>query len=137
MLNKLAGTLLVLTLLFTACGKNNDNYIPNVPVRYIITVQEFNIKAKNRILLVPDQGVAGLMIVAVGNNYYAFDRCSSVNPEKRCAVVPDDNGITATDPCSGAKFLLTDGSPQKAPAVRYLKSYQASLQGGVTINVSN
>ena len=111
--------------------------IPNVYVEYNVTVQEFNIKAVNRVLLVPDHGVKGLMIVATGNGYVTFDRSSSVDPQNGCQVSPDESGITATDPCTGAKYLLTDGSPQKAPAVRSLKIYTTTLRGGLTINVSN
>lgn len=136
MIKKLAG-LFLLAVTFWGCGKESE-MIPNVFVEYNVTVQEFNIKAKNRVLLVDNQGVKGLMIVAVGNGYKAFDRASSVNPQNGgCAVVPDSTGITATDPCTGAKFLLLDGTPQKAPAVRNLKSYSTSLRGGQTINVSN
>lgn len=123
-------------VMFGRCGKESDN-IPNVFVQYSVTVQEFNIKAVNRVLLVPGHGVKGLMIVATGSGYVAFDRCSSVNPQIGCAVEPDDNGITATDPCTEAKFLLTDGTPQKAPAVRNLKMYTTSFRGGQVINVSN
>lgn len=130
---------MLLILLFARCGKDNGAYIPNVPVNYNVTVVEFKIRSAetNGILLVPDQGVAGLMIVSTPNGYAAFDRCSSVNPQNLCKVTPDPTGITATDPCTGAKYLLTDGSPQKAPAVRYLKSYRTTLQGGTMINVSN
>lgn len=136
MIKKLAG-LFLLAVTFWGCGKESE-MIPNVFVEYNVTVQEFNIKAKNRVLLVDNQGVKGLMIVAVGSGYIAFDRASSVNPQNGgCAVVPDSTGITATDPCTGAKFLLLDGTPQKAPAVRNLKSYTTSLRGGLTINVSN
>ena len=136
MIKKLAG-LFLLAVTFWGCGKESE-MIPNVFVEYNVTVQEFNIKAKNRVLLVDNQGVKGLMIVAVGSGYIAFDRASSVNPQNGgCAVVPDSTGITATDPCTGAKFLLLDGTPQKAPAVRNLKSYSTSLRGGQTINVSN
>lgn len=137
MIKKIAGAFVVL-LLFAGCGKDEGVYIPNVLVNYPITEAEFSIRAKDNILLVDNQGVAGLMIVKVApKNYIAFDRCSSVNPEQRCKVSPDDNLITATDPCSGAKFLLLDGSPQKAPAVRNLKVYRTSLGSGGMINVSN
>jgi len=135
MIRKLSGLFLI-TIFILGCGKEGE-MIPNIYVEYNVTVQEFNIKAVNRVLLVPNQGVKGLMIVNTGNGYVAFDRCSSVNPKEGCAVSPDDTGITATDPCSGAKYLLTDGSPQKAPAIRSLKSYTTSLRGGQTINVSN
>jgi len=132
----LLSVLFLSVLLFCSCGKESE-MIPNVFVEYNVTVQEFNIKAQNGVLLVPNQGVKGLMIVRSGAGYVAFDRCSSVNPKAGCAVEPDNNGITATDPCTGAKFLLTDGTPQKAPAVRNLKSYSTSLRAGLTINVRN
>ena len=124
-------------IIVSGCGKKGE-MIPNVYVEYNVTVQEFNIKAVNRVLLIPNQGVKGLMIVhTIDNGFVAFDRCSSVDPKNGCAVSPDDSGITATDPCTGAKYLLTDGSPQKAPAVRNLKAYTTTLRGGQTINVSN
>lgn len=137
MIKRITGAFVVL-LLFMGCGKDEGTYIPNVLVNYRISEAEFINTAKNRILLVPNMGVAGLMIIKVApGNYVAFDQCSSVNPEQRCKVVPDDNLITATDPCSGAKFLLLDGSPQKAPAVRYLKVYRTSVGSDGMINVSN
>lgn len=124
-------------VLFTGCGKD-DSYIPDVAVNYNITVTEFSLKATNNVLLVPDHGVAGLIIVKTSlGGYLAFDRCSSVNPEARCKVVPDDSGLSATDPCSGAKFSLIDGGPVKAPAVRNLKAYTVYLQGGQLLNVRN
>lgn len=134
MYKKLSGVFILFVL--AGCGKQKD-MIPNVYVEYNVTVQEFNIKAVNRVLLVPDHGVKGLMIVATGNGYVTFDRSSSVDPQNGCQVSPDESGITATDPCTGAKYLLTDGSPQKAPAVRSLKIYTTTLRGGLTINVSN
>ncbi len=112
-----------LVTLFTSCAKDGV-YIPDVAVNYKVTIQEFKISAKNNVLLVKDQGVAGLLLVKTAFGYKAYDRCSSVNPEARCAVNVDEGGITATDPCTGAKFLLTDGSPAKSPAVRNLKAYQ-------------
>lgn len=138
MIKKILGIFL-LVITFWGCGKESE-MIPNVFVEYNITVQEFNIKKdkNNGVLLVDNQGVKGLMIVAVGSGYMAFDRASSVNPQNGgCAVVPDTIGFTATDPCTGAKFSLYDGSPAKAPAVRNLKSYRVSYRNGLTINVSN
>lgn len=130
-------SILFVLILATGCGKD-EGYIPDVPVNYNVTITEFSLKAVNNVLVVPDNGVGGLLIVKTPlGNYVAFDRCSTVNPEKICKVVPDDSGFTATDPCSGAKFLLLDGSPQKAPAERSLKAYNVSLQGNTLIHVSN
>ncbi|MFC4211420.1 hypothetical protein ACFOWA_09520 [Pedobacter lithocola] len=130
-------SILFFIVIISGCGKE-ENYIPEVAVNYGVTVTEFSIKAVNNVLLVPNNGVAGLIIVKTPlGGYVAFDRCSTVNPEKLCKIVPDDSGLTATDPCSGAKFSLFDGSPQKAPAEKSLKSYTISLQGNNLIKVTN
>ncbi len=126
------GILIVLiSITLLSCTKDGLDRIPEAYVNYRITIQEFNIKNKNGLLLVnkmDNTGVAGLIIYRRADNaYVAFDRCSSVNPQNRCAVVPDDPNLTATDPCSGAKFSLFDGSPVKAPAKRPLKEYKVII----------
>lgn len=122
---------MLFTLSLISCTKDSLDRIPEAYVNYRITIQEFNIKNKNGLLLVnkmDNTGVAGLIIYRRADNaYVAFDRCSSVNPQNRCAVVPDDPNLTATDPCSGAKFSLFDGSPAKAPAKRPLKEYKVII----------
>src|SRR5690606_17046179 len=114
-----------------SCVKDGVDRIPDAYVDYHITFQEFNIKNQNGVLIVDkgnNTGVAGLIIYRrPDNSYVAYDRCSSVNPEQRCAIEPDDPNLTATDPCSGAKFSLYDGSPVKAPAKRPLKQYQVII----------
>ncbi len=130
-------SILFVLILSTGCGKD-DGYIPDVPVNYNVTLTEFSIKAVNNVLVVPNIGVGGLLIVKTPlGTFVAFDRCSTVNPEKICKVAPDDSGVTATDPCSGAKFSLLDGSPQKAPAEKSLRAYNISLQGNTLLHVSN
>ena len=130
-------SLLIVLVLFCSCGKE-ENYVPEVVVNYNVTLTQFSLQAKNNVLLVSNQGVAGLIIVKTPlGSFVAFDRCSTVNPEKKCAIVPDESGLTATDPCSGAKFSLLDGTPQKAPAEKTLKIYNISLQGNVLLNVTN
>lgn len=130
-------SILFVLVFFTSCGKE-ENYIPDVVINYNITLTRFSLDATNNVLLVPNQGVAGLVIVKTPlGGFVAFDRCSTVNPENKCKIVPDDSGVVATDPCSGAKFSLLDGSPQKAPAERSLKSYNISLQGNVLLNITN
>lgn len=122
---------ILFSICLISCSKDNFDRIPEVYVSYKITLQEFNIKSTNGLLLVNNQanaGVAGLIIYKRADGaFVAYDRCSSVNPQKRCAVVPDDPNLTATDPCSGAKFSLFDGSPVKAPAQRSLKQYRVII----------
>ncbi|MEO6150223.1 MAG: hypothetical protein ABIP28_08680 [Mucilaginibacter sp.] len=71
-----------------------------------------------------DGGVKGIVVYHRSDgNYVAYDRCSSYEPEKRCAVNIDEVAFQVVDPCSGSKFLLDDGTPVKAPASRSLRSY--------------
>lgn len=131
---------ILLCFILISCSKDNEDRIPNMYVNYQITLQEFAIKSSNGLLLVNkanNTGVAGLIIYKKPNNeYVAFDRCSSVNPLQQCAVVPDDPNLTATDPCSGAKFSMYDGSPVKAPATRGLKEYSVIITN-FTLAVTN
>jgi nitrite reductase/ring-hydroxylating ferredoxin subunit len=133
-------TFILAAFFLTSCSKDDSIRIPNAYVNYQITLQEFNIKNTNGLLLINkgvNTGVAGLIIYRRANNdYVAFDRCSSVNPELQCAVVPDESNLTATDPCSGAKFSLYDGSPAKAPAKRALKEYRVIITN-FTLTVTN
>ncbi|OZA56317.1 MAG: hypothetical protein B7X75_06525, partial [Sphingobacteriales bacterium 39-40-5] len=92
------GILIVLiSIILLSCTKDGLDRIPEAYVNYRITIQEFNIKNKNGLLLVnkmDNTGVAGLIIYRRADNaYVAFDRCSSVNPQNRCAVVPDDPNL--------------------------------------------
>ncbi len=115
-------------MLTVSCSKDESSYIPEVFIDYRITLQEFQIKNTDGVLVVNNEGYAGLIICRTGfGGYVAFDRCSSVDPEKKCAVTPDTGGLTATDPCSMAKFSLFDGAAVKAPAIRPLKQYQVSV----------
>ncbi|MFM6977006.1 MAG: hypothetical protein ACKOW2_09205 [Sphingobacteriaceae bacterium] len=115
------------SLLFCACMKNDGSLIPDVYVNYQVPANDPSISALNSpggAVVVNGHGVAGLIIYnAAGKGLVAYDRCSSVNPEQKCAVNLDDPNLTATDPCSGGKFSMYDGAPVKAPAKRNLKQY--------------
>jgi nitrite reductase/ring-hydroxylating ferredoxin subunit len=117
--------LVIIGILFLGCGKT-VGVVPNVPVNFRIPVTDPRIIALNAqggAVFISGVGVAGIIIYRGASGYVAYDRCSSYQPEKLCAVVADDNIFTVVDPCSGSKFLLSDGSPAKAPATRSLKAY--------------
>jgi hypothetical protein len=134
-MNRVAGFLCLL-LILVSCGKG-EAYLPDVPVNYTVDMTTFSLGAENGVYTVQNAGIAGLLIVKTAVGYRAYDRCSPVNPQERCKVTADEGGITVTDPCTGAKWLLFDGSPQKAPAVHYLKSYTLRIQGSQIIQVTN
>jgi len=126
-------------LIISGCGKDNS-LIPNVPVNFSALLTDprlLRLSSPGGAVTFEDHGVAGIVIYrTLGGNYVAYDRCSTVNPEKKCAVELDDPSFTATDKCSGAKYLLEDGSPGKAPAKISLKRYNTYIAGN-TLHVSN
>jgi nitrite reductase/ring-hydroxylating ferredoxin subunit len=118
--------LLIVCLLLLGCGKTG-NVVPAVPVNVKIVKTDPRYRALNApggYVYINGAGVAGIIIYRQADgSYAAYDRCSSYMPEKLCAITVDDTGFTATDPCSGSKFSLSDGGPVKAPATKYLRSY--------------
>ena len=136
---KLSKLLLSFLFMISSCGKES-NYVPVVGVNFSAALNDPRISRLNVIggaVSIEGHGVAGLIICKPTDNVYvAFDRCSTVNAEKRCAVIIDDPGFSATDPCSGAKFSMFDGAVVKAPAVRPLKQYHVYTDN-FTIRVTN
>jgi nitrite reductase/ring-hydroxylating ferredoxin subunit len=124
--------LVVITLCCLSCGKETG-VIPNVSVNFEADVNDPRLAALNSpggAIIIHGYGVAGLIIYREADQTYAaYDACSTYMPQNHCAVILDNNSLTCTDPCSGSKFSLIDGTPVKAPATRALKSY--------SINVSN
>lgn len=134
----LVGALLLLTL-FTGCGKE-ENYLPEIAVNFSTLLTDprlAGLSSGNKAILINGYGVAGLILYRrTDGKYMAYDRCSTVNPQNKCALDVDDTNFTVTDPCTGAKFLLEDGSPAKAPAEKYLKQYIVAISNN-TIAVRN
>jgi nitrite reductase/ring-hydroxylating ferredoxin subunit len=122
---KRLGYLAVLVIWCMGCAKTGE-VVPNVGVYFQATLSDPKLIALKSIggaVTIDGHGVAGLIIYHSPYGYVAYDRCSSYEPSKRCAVKLDDPTLTATDPCSGSKFSLMDGTPVKAPATRALKAY--------------
>jgi nitrite reductase/ring-hydroxylating ferredoxin subunit len=124
-------SVLVLSIvLLSSCTKDDGSYIPDVYVNYTVPINDPSISALNGpggAVVISGHGVAGIIIYRRADNVYvAYDRCSSLNPQNKCAVTLDNPSLTVTDPCSGAKFSLFDGTPVKAPATKSLKSYQVT-----------
>jgi nitrite reductase/ring-hydroxylating ferredoxin subunit len=129
----------LLFALFTSCGKE-ENYIPEIAVNFSTLLTDprlAGLSSGNKAIIINGYGVAGLILYRrTDGKYLAYDRCSTVNPQNKCALTADDIGFTVTDPCTGAKFLLEDGSPAKAPAEKYLKQYNVAISNN-TIAVRN
>jgi len=130
---------LSMLMLSVGCAKNSDP-IPNVAVDFEDSLADPKLSALNSaggVVLVPGYGVAGLILYREPDgSYVCYDRCSSYQPEKKCAVVLDSGNLTVTDPCSGSMFSLFDGTPVKAPATVALKAYYVTVSN-YEIFVSN
>ncbi|MDN3581726.1 hypothetical protein [Mucilaginibacter flavus] len=131
--------IVLISLCYISCGKATD-YVPSIPVNFSAAINDPRLAGLNSaggVALINGYGVAGLIIYRTPTGgYAAYDRCSSYQPEKKCAVTLDASGFTVTDPCSGSKFSLADGTPVKAPATKALRSYIVSSYN-YTITVSN
>jgi nitrite reductase/ring-hydroxylating ferredoxin subunit len=129
----------IITLAFFSCGKS-ENVIPNVPINLQISITDPRVSALNvpgGAVIINGYGVAGLILYREADDSYAcYDRCSTYMPQNKCAVTLDPGNFTCTDPCSGAKFSLIDGSPVKAPATISLKSYSIDVSNS-EIYISN
>jgi nitrite reductase/ring-hydroxylating ferredoxin subunit len=129
----------IIAFAFLSCGKSGD-IVPSVPVNFQASLTDPRLSALNAsggYVVITGYGVAGLILYRQPDrSYAAYDRCSSYMPQNRCAVNVDASGFTATDPCSGSKFSLTDGTPVKAPATKSLRSYNVSVSN-FEIFVSN
>jgi nitrite reductase/ring-hydroxylating ferredoxin subunit len=131
--------LVVTTLTCFSCGKSGD-VIPNVLVNFQASITDPRLSALNvpgGVVLINGYGVAGLILYReADDSYAAYDRCSTYLPQNHCAVTLDAGNFTVTDPCSGSKFALFDGSPVKGPATKSLKSYNIYVSN-FEIYVSN
>jgi nitrite reductase/ring-hydroxylating ferredoxin subunit len=130
---------LLFLIITSSCGKSAQNIIPYVYVYFNSTLANpalLNLKAFGGAVVITGYGYAGLILYNNGEEIVAYDRCSTVNPEKKCALNLDNPTISVTDPCSGGKFSLLDGSASKAPAQYPLRRYQVSINGN-NISVYN
>ena len=136
---KLIYAFATMAVLFSSCGKNSDP-IPNVAVNFEAPLTDprlAGLTAGGGVVFLANYGVAGIILYhEPDGSYAAYDRCSSYQPEKKCAVTLDSDHLTVTDPCSGSVFSLADGSPVKAPATYSLKSYYVTV-ANYEIFVSN
>lgn|SRR5690606_3099868 len=132
-------TVISMLLLPTACKKGGCNVIDYRPFNTTVSLVEYNeLRLPMQPVRLPANrgGVAGLIVMQISSGeYVAYDRCSTVNPEKGCAVELAESGPVAVDPCSGASFILTNGSPA-AIAECPLRPYHVRLQQDILI-ISN
>jgi len=138
-MNKIfTGLILIFSIIFS-CKKEDESYIPDVPVNLNIPVNDPRISglnSKGNAVTIAGYGYAGLILYRRADDVIvAYDQCSTVNPFQKNKVQVLAGSIVE-DKVSGALFNLEDGSPAKAPAVRPLRRYSVSNNGNI-ISVIN
>lgn len=127
----------IVFVLPTACKKGGCNVIPYVPFSTTISLVEFSALRLPMQPVIVERGVAsGLIVMQISENeYVAYDRRSTVNPETSgCAVELAESGPVAVDPCSGAKYILTNGSPSEIAECPLRPYYVRRQQDILTIS---
>ena len=78
-------------------------------------------------------GVRGIILYhGENNNYIAYERNCSYQPEDACATVSiDQTQLFMTDACCGSSFSFTSGDPIAGPAFYPLRRYRTSLDGNL------
>lgn len=138
-MKKLYHVMVLAVMCCLSCGKSNDP-VPDVAVDFqgsLLSPQLSPLRGAG-VAVTVNGGVAGIVIYHRADGaYVAYDRCSTYQPEKKCAVTLDSDNLTVTDPCSGSKFSLWDGTPVKAPATIALKTYYVTLIDQYDISITN
>ena len=130
-----------LVIILLACSSSDNNPVPGVPVNIQLNLNDPQYASLNAIngSVVIGGGVSGIIVYrATQEDYYAFDRTCTYQPEKKCAVNIDASFTTATCPCTDSSMyqLSNQGVAFKGPAKAALKLYQTSVAGN-TLFINN
>jgi len=128
----------LLSILFLGCRKRQTQ-IPYVPVNIQINI--------NNPAFIDLNNVSGWTYVTGGSKgiviyrssldqFMTFERHSTFQPDDNCTVAVDSSNIQLLDPCSGSRFLLTDGSVIEGPATLPLVRYDNTFDG-TFLNIFN
>ena len=128
--------IIIISLLFLRCSKNQDQGIPLVRVDTTIYANNpsFNNISVPGTWMYINGGSRGIIIYRVSNEEFkAYDRHCTFEPDNSCGLVSvDATNIAGVDgDCCGSTFILTDGAVTKGPATLPLKQYQTSFDGSV------
>ena len=136
---------IIIFLLPVACEKEYKSRIPYVPVSINILVSSYiDLNIPGNYIYFPQQGFAGVILFCqdnINNIYYAYDAGCTYDVSSDCSLLEEGaiEGVTATCPCCGSKFILFDGGyVANGPAVEPLKQYHVQvLDGGARLRIYN
>ncbi|MBX7203295.1 MAG: hypothetical protein K1X77_09505 [Bacteroidia bacterium] len=138
-------TVCILLLSLFSCKKDNINQqlgIPYVKVNQYLLLNNPSSQILNNVggWLYLNAGSRGIIVYhRAYEEFVAFDRHCTWQPEKSCGVVSVDSSATVilNCACCNSKFSLIDGSVLQGPAVYPLLQYNAKLADPYTLHVYN
>ena len=126
----------VVLALLAGCEPDlQDDAIPWQPFDVInlnLNLPEYlNLKVEGGHVYVDDGGVRGLLVYhRSGNNYLAYERNCSFQPNTACATVEVHvSTLYIYCPCCSSSFDFATGYPTGGPAWRPLRQYETSVNG--------
>lgn len=131
---------IVLIGLFSACSKDNDHPVPNIPI-YIDPIHIFPGKPLSEIYgkeIIPNVGYAGngVLVVNVGYDEYgtyefmAYDATCPYEVKQDCKVLTNQTSISLVEcSCCGSKYEVTFGAVNTGPSTYPLKTYKTAFDG--------
>lgn len=126
-----------LSVLLTACGKENQPEIPYVFVDRIYYPNSLDYIPAGGFIY-KNEGYRGIIIYRVMNDdFRVYERCCPYDPEKSNAKVQvESSGMLVVDSVCMSRYVITDGSPFSGPSPYVLKQYRWSYDGE-TLHVYN
>jgi len=137
-LRAFAFLLLLAVVPFVSC-KKEQSQIPYVPVNITVNINNPGFIDLNAVggWTYVTGGSRGIVVYRLSQDeFMTFDRHSPYLPDNDCTVEVDSSNIILEDPCSGSRFLLTDGSVVEGPAALPLLRYQNTFDGTI-LNIFN
>lgn len=127
--------LIIAGLFLLSCGKENQSYIPYVPVNIQFPATDPRIQGVrapgNGIEI--SGGVGGIILYRKlsGNRLVAYDKRSPASLEKGCNVVLQSPSVIAEDICASVTYSLeNEGTVIKGQYSRPLQQYNVSESNG-------
>lgn len=133
---------LLVSMSLSACVKNNQHPVPNVPFDFSIDI---SLPSYSSLMGVSgwayvNGGSKGIIVYRRGiDEFIAFDRHSPADPEGNCPqalTVDADNFLQLNDTCNAAAFSLYDGSPISNSEFG-LRQYQTMWNGNHSLRIYN
>jgi len=131
-------TVIAVATLTLSCQPDlRDDPIPWVPFDVIhlnLNLPEYNdLRTDGRYIYLNNDGVRGIIVYhPSGNQYIAYERNCSFQPNSACATVEvHPSTLYILCPCCNSTFDLATGYPTGGAAWRPLRQYATSYDGGV------